>query len=53
MHNEIRNVDFTHCKIAVARYGGPIAVTRNPDHIILYKTDDNTKDKICFYSNNG
>lgn len=53
MHNDIKNVDFAHSKIAIARFGGPIAVTRNPDHIVIYKADDYTKDKICFFTNSG
>ena len=50
---DFRHVDFSHSKIAVARLGGPIAVTRNPAHIVIMKPEDPTRENICFYANSG
>lgn len=45
---EFKFIDIAHSKIAVAKLGGPIAVTRNPDHIVLMKPEDPTRENICF-----
>lgn len=53
MASEFKSLELNHSKIAIARYGGPIAITRDPDHIVLSKSDDPTKENICIYTNNG
>ena len=53
MASEFKSLELNHSKIAMARHGGPIAITRDPDHIVLSKSDDPTKENICIYTNNG
>ena len=53
MSSEFKSLELNHSKIAIARHGGPIAITRDPDHIVLSKSDDPTKENICIYTNNG
>lgn len=53
MASEFKSLEINHSKIAIARHGGPIAITRDPDHIVLSKSDDPTKENICIYTNNG
>ena len=53
MAPEFKSLELNHSKVAIARFGGPIAITRDPDHIVLSKSDDPTKENICLYTNNG
>ena len=45
-------INLEHCRIASAKYGGPIALMKNKNHIYLMSEDD-IKDNVCFYSNSG
>ena len=42
MNQTFRNIELKHCHMAAAAYGGPIAVTRNADHIVIMRSDDLT-----------
>ena len=53
MSQEFRSIEIEHCLVAVARHGGPIAITRNPAHIVISKATDPTRENICMFSNNG
>lgn len=50
---ELKQLDFYHSRVAVAKWGGPIAATKNTEHIVLMRAEDIVRDCICFFSNNG
>lgn len=50
---ELKQLDFFHSRVAVAKWGGPIAATKNLDQIVLMKVEDIVKDSICFFTNSG
>lgn len=60
---DMKNLDFFHSKVAISKWGGPLAgitfiiliftATKNNEHIVLMRTDDILKDSICFFSNSG
>ncbi|CAD8176545.1 unnamed protein product [Paramecium octaurelia] len=50
---EQKSLDFFYQRIAVSKWGGPLAATKNYNQVILMRTDDLLKDSIVFFSNNG
>ncbi|CAD8066275.1 unnamed protein product [Paramecium sonneborni] len=50
---EQKNLDFYYQHIAIAKWGGPLAATKNYDQVILMRTDEILKDSIVFFSNSG
>ncbi|CAD8149295.1 unnamed protein product [Paramecium octaurelia] len=50
---EQKFLDFYYQHIAVAKWGGPLAATKNFDQVILMRTDDILKDSIVFFTNSG
>lgn len=50
---EMKQLDIYHSRVAVSRWGGPVAATKNTEHIILMKSEDIVKDCIAFFTNNG
>lgn len=50
---EQKNLDFFYQHIAIAKWGGPLAATKNYNQVVLMRTDDMLKDSIVFFSNSG
>jgi hypothetical protein len=53
MRHEFRNINFPLSKIAIAKFGGPIAVTKNLDYILSIHSEDILRNHICVFSNSG
>ncbi len=52
MKNEF-NFNFNEKKVAIAKYGGPIAVCKDPSRFDIYLPSDPLRENVCFYQNNG
>lgn len=50
---ELKSLEYYHSKVAVSKWGGPIAATKNLEHIVLMRSEDICKDAICFFTNSG
>jgi hypothetical protein len=50
---EMKGLDFYNSRVAVAKWGGPVAATKNLERIVIMKAEDIVKDSICFFSNDG
>ena len=48
------NLELKHMLYANAKYGGPIAITSHPDHILMASDSNNVAiQNICIFKNNG
>lgn len=51
MGNVFKGAELNHSMVAFARFGGPIALTRNPDDIVF--GDNQLRESVGVFNNNG
>ena len=53
MNQSFQNINLSYNHVAIAEFGGPIAMTRNKELFIMGKRDNTTKDRIVFFDATG
>lgn len=51
--DKFTKIRFQNCLVAIAKYGGPFAITRNTEIYVTKDSEEETRNNIIIYQNDG